>query len=86
MATKKKNSDESEKEKDFSFETSISSEPVAKEAPRPRPVPKVKRISFQQYCVLKEIPERHRPGLKAFVKFPQKKRSIEEWDKCFKNY
>ena len=86
MATKKKNSDE-EKKTDFHYEESVDEPKVTPAVSRPpRPTPKVKRISFHQYAVLKEIPDRHRPGLKAFVKFPQKKRSIEEWDACLKDY
>ena len=87
MATKKKNN---EKETSVSLEEPVSETaeeaPVKKATPRPRPSPRVKRISFSQYAVIKRIANRHRPGLTAFVKYPQKKRSIEEWDECFKNY
>jgi len=86
MATKKKDSDESEKQIDVTTATPVFVPEPVKKVPRPRPTPKVKRISFHQYAVLKDIPERHRPGLTAFVKFPQKKRSIEEWDTCLKDY
>ena len=88
MASTKKKADTDETE--VSFETvvkkaSASSTSQPKPVP-PKPRPKIKRITFHQYAVLRDIPERHRSGLMAFVKFPQKKRSIEEWDSCFKDY
>ena len=86
MATRKKaNQKETDTEESVSVEETPA-EPAPKPVPVPVPKPKVKKVTFTQYAVLKNIPERHRPGLKAFVKFPQKKRSIEEWEKCFKDY
>jgi len=95
MATKKKTTDETADEFNevYSFEdkATVTNEILAPTMPvvSPKPAaprPQVKRISFIQYAALKDIPERRRPGLLAFIKYPQKKRSIEEWDSCFKNY
>lgn len=68
-----------------------SSEPVAEEKPtspkaaekKLAPVPGSK-ITFGMYCSLKKIPERHRPGMRAFTKV--KSATLPEWDKVFEKY
>ena len=82
MAPRKKTVESSEEL--VEEEASEVQELIPVRAVQPRPV--VKKVSFVQWASFRDVPIRHRPGLKAFVKFPQKKRSIEEWDNCFKNY
>lgn len=54
---------------------------VAKKVAKP-----VKRYSFDQWASRRAVKERHRGGLRAFVKNPGKHRTLEEWDKCFVGY
>lgn len=46
----------------------------------------VKRFSFEQWAARRGVKEHHRGGLRAFVKNPNKYRTLEEWDKCFVGY
>jgi hypothetical protein len=57
---------------------------VSKRSKRVRP-PKL--YSFEQWAARKGIPPHHRGGLRAFVKKnPDRHRTEEQWDECFKGY
>ncbi len=45
-----------------------------------------KRYTFTQWAVRRGKKPHHQPGLRAFVKNPNKPRTIEEWDKLFETY
>ena len=45
-----------------------------------------KRYTFTQWAVRRAKKPHHQPGLRAFVKNPNKARTIEEWDKLFEKY
>lgn len=55
--------------------------PVAVKVAQP-----TKRYSFDQWAARRGVPKRHRGGLRAFVKNPNRVRTLEDWDKCFENY
>lgn len=86
MATKKKSESETHFSKEIDVNIQEPPAPKKKKAQAPPQRSQAKRVSFQQWAVLRDIPDRHRPGLLAYVSYPQKKRSINEWDACFKNY
>ncbi len=45
-----------------------------------------RRYTFTQWAVRRGKKPQHQPGMKAFVKNPDKPRTIEEWDKLFVTY
>lgn len=45
-----------------------------------------KKYSFEQWASRRDVPQRHRGGLRAFISNPQKIRTLTEWDKCFETY
>ena len=45
-----------------------------------------RRYSFTQWAVRRGKKPQHQPGMKAYVKNPDKPRTIEEWDKLFLTY
>lgn len=45
-----------------------------------------RRYNFIQWAVRRGVKTRHQPGMRAFVKNPNKPRTIEEWDKLFETY
>lgn len=61
-----------------------------KAAPPKVSVPKsstpVRRVSFVQWAASRRIPRHHHRGMLAFVKKPNRKRSLAEWDLVFRDY
>lgn len=49
-------------------------------------LPRARVYRFEQWAARREIPDHHRGGLRAYVKNVHKPRTLEEWDKCFKDY
>ncbi len=45
-----------------------------------------RRYTFTQWAVRRGVKTRHQPGMRAFIKNPNKPRTIEEWDKLFVTY
>jgi hypothetical protein len=60
-----------------------------KEKVRPSPVVMLKPqklYSFDQWATRRGVPTHHRGGMRAFVKQPDKQRTLEQWDECLKGY
>jgi len=53
---------------------------------RPKKVKPAKRFTFDQYARKKGFREQHVPGLRAFVKNPRMRKTVEEWDDLLKDY
>ena len=56
---------------------------------KPKPVQLVrppKTYSFDQWASCKGVPKHHRRGMRAFVKNPNRQRTLEQWDACFIGY
>jgi len=84
--SKKKN----EKEVEF-VDAVADTKPVPAPTPvaKPRPIKFVeatKTYSFEQWVTRRDIPIHHRRGLRAFIKNPDRHRSLEAWDALFVNY
>lgn len=45
-----------------------------------------RRYTFIQWAVRRGKKPQHQPGMKAYVRNPDKPRTIEEWDKLFVTY
>lgn len=45
-----------------------------------------KLITFQAYCKIRNILPHHTFGMRAFVKNPDKPRTVTNWDEIFKSY
>lgn len=45
-----------------------------------------RRVSFDQWAAKRAIKESHRRGMRAFIKTPDRVRTIAEWDEAFKAY
>lgn len=89
---KKKNSDQSKKESEMVTEP-VESEVALKELNKPKkevqivaPKKVEKAYSFEQWAKRRGVPKHHHGGMRAFVKNPNKSRSLEQWDKLFANY
>lgn len=54
---------------------------AVKAAPKPS-----RRYSFEQWASRRGVKAHHRGGLRAFIKNPDKPRTLEDWDACFKGY
>ena len=45
-----------------------------------------KLFSLEQYAFREGKPSKHIPGMRAFVKNPEKKRTLKEWASLFSQY
>lgn len=57
-----------------------------KAAPKKAAVKPSRRYSFEQWASRRGVKAHHRGGLRAFIKNPDKPRTLEDWDACFKGY
>ena len=93
MSMPKKSKEEMKEDKDL---LSKSPEPmkVSEEKVQPKPVSKVRpkkarparKFSFEQWAKRKGVKAHWMAGLRAYCSNPHKARTLEEWEKCFKDY
>jgi len=57
-----------------------------KVAAKAAPAKPSRRYSFEQWASRSGVKAHHRGGLRAFIKNPDKPRTLEDWDACFKGY
>jgi hypothetical protein len=57
-----------------------------KEVAKAAPTKPARRYSFEQWASRRGVKAHHRGGLRAFIKNPDKPRTLEDWDACFKGY
>jgi len=57
-----------------------------KEVVKAAPAKPARRYSFEQWASRRGVKAHHRGGLRAFTKNPDKPRTLEDWDACFKGY
>ncbi len=59
-----------------------------KETTRTRPTMPVRTrtFTFEQWAKRRGIKQHHKRGLRAYVLHVARPRSLEQWDKCFKDY
>ena len=50
------------------------------------PASPARRVSFEQWAAKRSIKDNHKRGMRAFVKNPDRLRTIADWDEAFKAY
>jgi len=66
--------------------TKAAPKAAKKEVVKAAPVKPARRYSFEQWASRRGVKAHHRGGLRAFTKNPDKPRTLEDWDACFKGY
>lgn len=60
----------------------VVQQPVVSQAPKRR----VRGLSLAQYAAQRQVKRHHLGGMRAFIKNPDRVRTLEEWDKVFRDY
>jgi len=50
------------------------------------PAAPARRVSFEQWAAKRNIKDSHKRGMRAYVKTPDRVRTMAEWDEAFKAY
>lgn len=81
--------DEMKSEEKLEEKARSYSKKAPKKSPRAEPVVVVrppKMYSFEQWAARRGVPKHHCRGMRAFVKNPNRTRTLEMWDECFVGY
>jgi hypothetical protein len=55
-------------------------------SPKAKMPARKKVFTFEQWAKRRGVPKHHKGGLRAYVQHVHKPRTLEEWDKCFRDY
>jgi hypothetical protein len=81
--------DEEAKPKKAKKETSAP-KPAAVKSKKPKRkavvLPVRRTVSFEKWAAKRDVKQRHKLGMLAFVQNPEAPRTIEEWDSLFEAY